>query len=101
MAEESIMFEVPMSATAMCQYLQEHFAKPIALRKEGETQYKCPYCMRKHKSEKGVGHFHVECEDESKFNGVSIAIGGRIFTAGYGVKIIEYKEEGGVNKLIV
>jgi len=101
MAEESIMFKVPMSTTAMCQYLQEHFAKPIALRKEGETQYKCPYCMRNHHSEKGVGYFKVECEDESRYNGIGITIGGRCFTAGYGIKVVEYKEEDGVNKLIV
>jgi len=101
MAEESIMFEVPMSTTVMCQYLQEHFGKPIALRKEGETKYKCPYCQRNHHCEKGTGYFSVECQDESRYNGIGITIGGRCFNAGYGVQICEYKEEDGVNKLIV
>ena len=101
MAEESITFEVPMTVAAMCQYLQEHLGKPIALRREGGTTYKCPYCMRNHNSEKGTGYFKVECEDESRYNGIAITIGGRCFLPGYGVNICEYKEEDGVNKLIV
>jgi len=101
MGDESIMFKIPMTTEGMCTYLQEHFGKPLALRKEGTTSYKCPYCQRQHNSEKGVGHFLVECEDESRYNGIGITIGGRCFTAGYGVKIVEYKEDNGINKLIV
>lgn len=102
MTSEAMIFgDVPMTVTAMGRYLQTHFGKPLALRKHGDATYKCPYCQKNHQSKPGVGHYSVACQDESKFNGVGVTIGERFFTAGYGVKIVEYKDEDGINKLIV
>jgi len=89
-----------MTLSEMHQLMQNRFGKPLALRKKGSTRYKCPYCSRVHRSGPGVDYVAAECTDESGFNGAGIVIGSRSFTNKYGVKIMEYEEVGGVNRII-
>lgn len=96
----TMMDGVPMTVDKMCQYLQDYFGKPTALRKQGELDYQCPYCQGVHQSE-FAGHVNVECEDESRFNGIWISIGDRTFTAGYGVTVFEYIEDDKGSRLIL
>ncbi len=82
--------------------MQQHMNKPVALRKRGTSEYRCPYCGSTHICEQeGPGHIRAECEDESRFTGSGIIIGNRFFLPGYGVTLVEYEEEEAVNKIIL
>ncbi len=91
---------VTMTRQQVSEILTEYMKKPIALRKQGSSHYKCPYCKNIHKSEPRPYHTSVPCVDESRFNGIGIIVEDRFFLPGYGVTIIEYVEDGDVNKII-
>lgn len=87
-----------MSLEQMQRYLQEYYERPIALRQQGTTSVKCPYCEEMHEYDvKDTGHVVSVCEDR----GMGIVIGDRHFVPGYGLTIIEYIVENGVNVLIL
>ena len=89
--------EVPMSSEQMQAYLQEQYGVPIALRLQGTTMVKCPYCDSLHDHETQPGHYVALCEDR----GQRVFIGDRFFVPNYGYTIFEYKEGDGVNELVM
>jgi uncharacterized Zn-finger protein len=100
--EEEISFgDFPMTAQTAENLLGEYLQIPVALRRQGETQYKCPYCQKRHTSDSGHGHFHVACDNANKSEVTGIVIGERFFLPTYGVTIVEYIEEHDSNKLIL
>jgi hypothetical protein len=46
------------------------------------------------------GYHKALCEEEDRYNG-GIVVGDRYFTSGYGYFIYDFKEERGVNVLVV
>ncbi len=92
---------IPMTAAKAQVMMQQHMNKPVTLRKQGTSEYICPYCGETHEAEPGSYHTGVPCADEARFNGRGIIIGDRFFLPGYGLTIMEYQEGEKVNKIIV
>jgi hypothetical protein len=62
----------------------------------------CPYCMKTHFHEPQQPEIHHEsgCDDNDRYGGLGISIGGRFFVPNYGYDIYKYRESGKVNELI-
>ncbi|CAB9531692.1 expressed unknown protein [Seminavis robusta] len=97
----SIANRVPMSSGQVQVYLQEHYGVPIVLREQGETNIKCPYCLKLYEHGLQTGHHVAGCDDCDRFNGIGIVVGERYFVPNYGYTIFLYKERAGVNELVV
>lgn len=89
---------LPMSLEQMRSYLQESYGIPIVLREEGKTTVECPYCAKEHDHDPAPGHYKPACEPSP---GRGLVIGERSFVPAYGYKVMEYREEEGINTLIV
>lgn len=99
-SENSIADGVPMSLEQMRVHLQECYGIPIALREQGTTSIRCPYCLKIHEHGPRPGHQVAACDEGDRYNGIGIVIGDRYFIPNFGYNVLEYMEEDGVNKLI-
>ena len=88
---------IPMSLEQMQAYLREQYGVPIALRLQGTTTVKCPYCDDQHEHESQPGHYVALCEDRGR----GIAVRDKYFVPNYGYTIFEYKEGDEVNEVRV
>lgn len=59
----------------------------------------CPYCSRKHDHGPQPGHHVAGCAETEV--GIGIAVRDRTFIPRYGYTIHEYRDNNGVNELIV
>jgi hypothetical protein len=88
--------EVPMSSEQMQAYLQEQYGVPIALRLQGTTTVKCPYCDSLHDHGPQPGYHVALCDDR----GQGVFVRDRYFVPNYGYTIFEYKESDRGNELV-
>ncbi|CAB9511918.1 expressed unknown protein [Seminavis robusta] len=72
---------------------------PVALRRQGGTEIKCPYCGKMHYHPPGSGHNEAQCDEDDRCS-VGIVVGERSFVPNYGYTIVEYLEKDGVNKIL-
>ena len=76
--------------------LQAYYGIPVALRQQGNTAVKCPFCGKMHKHAEGSGHHEAKCSEN-----VEITINNRSFVpTNYGYTIIEYVQKDGVNQIL-
>ena len=68
---------------------------PVALRQQGNTVIKCPYCGKMHEHAGGSGHHEAQCSEN-----VEITIDDRSFVPNYGYTIVEYVQKDGVNQIL-
>jgi hypothetical protein len=69
---------------------------PIALRLQGTTMVKCPYCDSLHDHGPQLGHHVALCKDRGR----GVFVRDRYFVPNYGYTIFEYKESDGANELV-
>lgn len=96
---QTIAAGIPMSLEEMRLHLQNHYSKPVALRKEGATSAKCPFSGTVIDTPPGPGYFRYEPVGTGVYDpnydactsAPGIIINDRYFTANYGFLIIEYR----------
>ena len=88
-----------MGLKQMQEHLQEYHGVPVALRQQGMSSVKCPYCLKIHHHGPQPGYHPAGCDDDD--HGMQIVISGRQFIPNYGCTIYECKVCDEVNKLIV
>ncbi|CAB9529638.1 hypothetical protein SEMRO_2569_G331510.1 [Seminavis robusta] len=96
------MTSFDMSPDEMRVYLQGYYGIPVALRRQGDTSIKCPYCckMHYHSPQPGHGHHYTAACDEEDWHSRGIDVGDRYFVPNYGCTIIEYIDKDGVNWIL-
>ena len=87
---------VPMSLEQKQVYLREQYGVPIALRLQGMTMVKCPYCDSLHDHGPQPGHHVALCKDRGR----GVFVRDRYFVPNYGYTIFEYKEGDEANELV-